>query len=84
VIDMVQLAERLRSKAPGAGPTLESNEYALQMLRFPYRQVFGDPDDMDGTRFYDLDRFEVQVSASAWAGQVQQYLAQSAPRGGTE
>jgi hypothetical protein len=75
VIDMVTLAERLRQKAPNAGPTLESNEYALQMLRFPFRQVFGDPDETENMKFYDLDAFTVQLGAAQWTGKVQQYLA---------
>jgi hypothetical protein len=77
VIDMVTLAERLRQRAPNAGPTLESNEYALQMLRFPYRQVFGDPDDTQNAKFYDLDAFTVQLGAAEWTGKMQQYLAQA-------
>ena len=28
------------------------------MLRFPYRQVFGDPKDTEGKQFYALDRFK--------------------------
>ena len=28
------------------------------MLRFPYRQVFGDPDNQRGQQFYDLDTFK--------------------------
>lgn len=79
VIDMVRLAARLRAKAPGAGPTLESNEYALQMLRFPYRQVFGDPSDSEGQQVYDLDRFTVQLSATAWTAQVRAYLSPADP-----
>ncbi|MGH8982304.1 MAG: hypothetical protein ACRDY6_00295 [Acidimicrobiia bacterium] len=27
----------------GMGPTVDSAEFAIQMLRYPYRQVFGDP-----------------------------------------
>ena len=57
VIDLATLRTRLAAKAPNSGGTLESNEFALQMLRFPYRQVFGDPDNQDeaGDRqFYDL------------------------------
>ncbi|CAH0137546.1 hypothetical protein SRABI26_00391 [Arthrobacter sp. Bi26] len=77
VIDMVQLAGRLRDTAPGAGPALESNEYALQMLRFPYRQVFGDPDEVSGTRFYDLDQFAVKLSVTAWTSTVQAHLRQA-------
>jgi hypothetical protein len=86
VIDMVKLADRLRGLAPGAGPTLEPNEYALQMLRFPYRQVFGDPDEVDGTKFYDLDTFKVTLTATKWSTEVQTYLTQADvrdPNGGS-
>lgn len=51
VINVTELRKRLAAKAPNAGGTLEPNEYALQMLRFPYRQVFGDPDDQEGRKF---------------------------------
>ena len=47
---------------PRLGPTVEPHEYALQMLRFPYRQVFGDPDELEGSAFYDLDAFVVTTS----------------------
>lgn len=80
VIDMVQLAERLRTTAPGAGPTLESNEFALQMLRFPYRQVFGDPNDLVGVKFYDLDQFTVQLSTAKWTSKVQEFLTDADPQ----
>jgi hypothetical protein len=44
VIDIQQL-ERALSQAGGAGAdaTLDSAEYALQLIRFPYRQVWGEP-----------------------------------------
>jgi hypothetical protein len=32
------------------------------MLRFPYRQVFGDPRNTESKKFYDLDRFTVTTS----------------------
>jgi hypothetical protein len=70
VINVVELRERLRQKAPNAGPTLEPNEFALQMLRFPYRQVFGDPDDLDGTKFFELDAFKATVVQLADWGQT--------------
>ena len=66
VIDLRKLRERLANKAPNAGGSLEPNEYALQMLRFPFRQVFGDPDEREGTRFFDLDRFRVTIPLSKW------------------
>lgn len=66
VIDMGALRRRLAAKAPGADGSLEPNEYALEMLRFPYRQVFGDPDDRDHMKFYDLDGFRVTIALSEW------------------
>ena len=33
------------------------------MLRFPYRQVFGDPDNQtESERFYALDQFKAKVA----------------------
>jgi hypothetical protein len=39
VINVTELRKRLAAKSPKSGGSLEPNEYALQMLRFPYRQV---------------------------------------------
>jgi hypothetical protein len=66
VINLAELRNRLAAKAPNSGGTLEPNEYALQMLRFPYRQVFGDPDDREGKRFFNLDEFKVTITLNAW------------------
>jgi hypothetical protein len=66
VIDMAVLRDRLRAKAPAAGPTLDPNEFALQMLRFPYRQVFGDPNDLEQVRYYRMDAFKVEIPLTAW------------------
>lgn len=74
VIDLVTLPERLRLKAPNAGPVLEPHEFALQMLRFPYRQVFGDPDDLEGIKFYDMDSFSVTIGLSSWQTTVTEHL----------
>ncbi len=41
------------------------------MLRFPYRQVFGDPTTREGQQFYDLDRFQVTISMNQWHNTVQ-------------
>ncbi len=40
----------------------------MEMLRFPFRQVFGDPDDKDFLKFYDLDAFKASIDArwSTW------------------
>jgi hypothetical protein len=44
VIDFRRTAETFReTPETNMGTTMESAEYALQMIRFPYRQVFGDP-----------------------------------------
>ena len=44
VLDIKKLNAALLAK-PGTnmGPAVDGAEFALQMLRFPYRQVFGDP-----------------------------------------
>jgi hypothetical protein len=70
VINIAELRKRLAAKAPNSGGTLEPNEYALQMLRFPYRQVFGDPDDLEGQKFYALDRFKATISLVSWKATV--------------
>ncbi|MGI9028995.1 MAG: hypothetical protein ACR2HP_03280 [Ilumatobacteraceae bacterium] len=75
VIDLVRLRDRLIAKAPNVGPTLEPHEFALQMLRFPFRQVFGDPDDLEDLQFYDLDEFKVQLKMSTWTATVQDHLS---------
>lgn len=74
VINVTELRKRLAAKAPHSGGTLEPNEYALQMLRFPYRQVFGDPDNTEGIKFYDLDAFKVTIGLSAWKTTVETEL----------
>jgi hypothetical protein len=44
VIDFRRTAETfIATPGTNMGATMESAEYALQMIRFPYRQVFGDP-----------------------------------------
>ena len=46
VID-IQYLEHLLATRPGSGAAdgLDSSEYALQLVRFPFRQVFGAPED---------------------------------------
>jgi hypothetical protein len=79
VINVTELRKRLAAKAPNSGGTLEPNEYALQMLRFPYRQVFGDPDNEEGIRFYDLDAFQVSIGLTTWKATVETKLGQVNP-----
>jgi hypothetical protein len=66
VINLVELRNRLATKSPNSGGSLEPNEYALQMLRFPYRQVFGDPDDLEGLKFFEFDSFKATISLTTW------------------
>lgn len=66
VINVTELRKRLAATAPNSGGSLEPNEYALQMLRFPYRQVFGDPNDLEDQKFFDLDKFKVTISLTTW------------------
>ncbi len=66
VINMAELRKRLLAKAEGVGDTLEPHEYALQMLRFPYRQVFGDPNDLEDLQFYAIDEFKATISLTKW------------------
>lgn len=80
VIDMATLRTRLAAKAPNSGGTLEPNEYALQMLRFPFRQVFGDPDNQtESERFYALDQFKAKVALTTWKSTVATSLAKVNP-----
>jgi hypothetical protein len=70
VINLAELRKRLAAKAPPVSPSLQPNEFALQMLRFPYRQVFGDPQNTEGQRFYALDAFKATVSLVQWKATV--------------
>lgn len=79
VINIAALRDRLAAKAPNSGGTLEPNEYALQMLRFPYRQVFGDPQDNEGSKFYALDRFKATVALDTWKSTVATKLGKVQP-----
>lgn len=46
VIDIQELERRLAARPQtGAADALDSGEYALQLVRFPYRQVFGEVDE---------------------------------------
>ena len=79
VINIAALRQRLAAKAPNSGGMLEANEYALQMLRFPYRQVFGDPQDTEGSKFYALDRFKATVALDTWKRTVATKLGKGQP-----
>ncbi len=48
VIHLGALARKLVIAEPALGPTLDAAEFAMQMLQFPYRAVFGDRTLADG------------------------------------
>jgi hypothetical protein len=79
VINIGALRDRLEPNVPNVGAALDPNELALQTLRFPYRQVFGDPDDLDGTKFFELDDFRIEVGLDDWAATVDSYLLEVNP-----
>jgi hypothetical protein len=67
VINLKKLKDRLESKDEVESVDgMEPRDFALQMLRFPYRQVFGDPDNATGQQFYDLDKFVVSSRLVEW------------------
>ena len=45
-----------------SGLSVDANEFALEMLRFPYRQVFGDPANEPGKPLRDVFRPKVSFS----------------------
>jgi hypothetical protein len=67
VLNVTALRDRIKAmpKTNHTGP-MEPNEFALQMLRFPFRQVFGDPDNTVGLQHYAIDKFVASVSMPLW------------------
>ncbi len=67
VVDIQQLQKDLLNVGPAThlGGDLDAAEYALQLLRFPYRQVFGDPKGLTiGTVFTASVSYQAQVKAT--------------------
>jgi len=57
VLDMRRTAEEfINTPGTNMGTTLDGAEFALQMIRFPYRQVFGDPSVTTEQPIYDVFR----------------------------
>ncbi len=53
VVDIRRLRDALEEHdATGAGDGLDSAEYALQLIRFPWRQVWGDVDEVEITTVF--------------------------------
>jgi hypothetical protein len=83
VIDLHQLRARMVAKPKAnLGAAVESYEFALEMLRFPYRQVFGDPDDTENMAFYDLDLFVVATPFTTLQAEITTRLAELPVEGG--
>lgn len=80
VLNVTALRDRLKAK-PKTQNTgqMEPNEFALQMLRFPFRQVFGDPDDTEGLLHYDIDKFVATVALPEWQSLVVDGLKVNGP-----
>jgi hypothetical protein len=75
VLHMRALASRMTAEAGAElGPTLDSAEFALQMLQFPYRAVFGDRTLTGAAAVGFLDVFRPRVGfttlARRFAGEV--------------
>lgn len=66
VLDLKKLKGRMETKLGLAAGSMQPHDFALQVLRFPYRQVFGDPRNQEQQRFYDLDRFAVTLDVGEW------------------
>lgn len=79
VVNVTALAERLAQKSANSGGVMPPNSLALQMLRFPYRQVFGDPDDTAGMRFVGLDKFVPKVAMADWQARVAVQVGTASP-----
>jgi hypothetical protein len=74
VLNVTALRDRLQDKPLANKNPMRPNEFALQMLRFPFRQVFGDPDNSQGLQFYDFDKFVATVSLPDWHEQVKKNI----------
>ena len=84
VIDVRQLRADLKEASPQTHTDpdgLKIHEFALQMLRFPYRQVFGDPANAQAN--FELDTFQVTATFDEWQTQLTIHLAELDTDGGT-
>jgi hypothetical protein len=79
VLNVTALRDRLQAMPKANKNPMAPNEFALQMLRFPFRQVFGDPDNTVGLQHYDLDKFIATVALPDWKDTVVKGLKESGP-----
>ena len=71
VVDLKKLKGRMETKLGLAAGSMQPHDFALQVLRFPYRQVFGDPKNQEQQKFYDLDRFKVTLGLTELKTELQ-------------
>ena len=76
VLNVTALRDRLQAMPKAHKNPMAPNEFALQMLRFPFRQVFGDPDNTQGLQFYNFDKFVATVALPDWRDKVLKNLAE--------
>ena len=64
VVDIKKLELALKPVVgSGAADGMDSAEYALQLVRFPFRQVWGDPEELEVTTvFHPTVSYSVMVS----------------------
>ena len=64
VLDLKRTAQTLIDTAgTNVGPALDGAEFALEMIRFPYRQVFGDPSQGGVGNIRDVFRVSLPMTA---------------------
>ena len=78
VVDIQAIEKELalpKHPGTGAGDGLDAAEYALQLIRFPYRQVFGDAETQPG----NVPIGTVFQPAISYATQVKKFVAMKNP-----
>jgi len=64
VLNLKRTAEEFIARAgTHTGPALDGAEFALEMIRFPYRQVFGDPSQGGAHPLGDVFRASLSIAA---------------------
>ncbi len=76
VLNVTALRDRLQAMPKANKNPMAPNEFALQLLRFPFRQVFGDPDNTQNLRYYNFDKFVVSLALPDWQNQVVKNIAE--------
>jgi mono/diheme cytochrome c family protein len=56
------ICHRIGDKGAKIGPNLDGAEFALEMIRYPYRQVFGDPSQGGVGNIRDVFRVSISMT----------------------